>query len=351
MKSVSQIYEQMREAWVRETGTPLEETGELSLRLYTLATELYGLYVQNHWTLLQCFPQTATGDYLDKHGALRSITRNEAEKAGGTIRFYAQEARQTNLEIPKGTLCMTAAQVAFETTQAGVLLAGTTYVDIPAQAVEAGASGNVPPQSIWAMSVAPVGVSRCLNLQAFVGGADREEDASLRERVLDSFRRMPNGANAAYYEREALSFAPVAAANVLARNRGPGTVDVAIAQRAGTPSAELIQAVEAHLQKLREIAVNVKVIGPVQQVVPVSMRLTVSLGRNAQEVKEEATQALLDYFDGRRLGKAFLRAQLGQLVFSIDGVENYSITAPATDLPAVPGRLYLLGSLSIEVTT
>ena len=56
------------------------------------------------------------------------------------------------------------------------------------------------------MAVAPVGVSQVTNPEAFTGGADVEDDEALRARVLETFRRMPNGANAAFYEQEALSF-------------------------------------------------------------------------------------------------------------------------------------------------
>lgn len=50
--------------------------------------------------------------------------------------------------------------------------------------------------------------------------------------------RMPNGANAAFYQQEALSFPEVAAATVVARPRGVGTVDVFLATAAGLPTAD-----------------------------------------------------------------------------------------------------------------
>ena len=101
---------------------------------------------------------------------------------------------------------MTAAQVRFETTEAGVLKAGQTSAQVRARAVEPGAAGNAAAGTVRAMAVAPVGVSRCTNPEAFSGGLDAEGDESLRERVLETFRRMPNGANAAFYQQEALSF-------------------------------------------------------------------------------------------------------------------------------------------------
>ena len=96
---------------------------------------------------------------------------------------------------------MTAGLVRFATTQAAVLPAGELTVDVPAQALEPGAAGNVSAQTVVSMAVAPMGIASCTNPRAFAGGADGESDGELRERVLDTFRRLPNGANAAFYEQ------------------------------------------------------------------------------------------------------------------------------------------------------
>ena len=45
----------------------------------------------------------------------------------------------------------------------------------------------------------PIGVVQCTNPAAFSGGCDAESDEALRGRVLASYQRLPNGANAAYY--------------------------------------------------------------------------------------------------------------------------------------------------------
>lgn len=52
---------------------------------------------------------------------------------------------------------MTAAQVRFETTEAGVLKAGQTSAQVRARAVEPGAAGNAAAGTVRAMAVAPVG--------------------------------------------------------------------------------------------------------------------------------------------------------------------------------------------------
>lgn len=70
--------------------------------------------------------------------------------------------------------------------------------------------------------------------------------------------RLPNGANAAFYEQGALSFDQVAAASVLPRSRGRGTVDVVAATLEGMPDEELLGQLTDYFQQRREIAVDVR---------------------------------------------------------------------------------------------
>ena len=98
MKTVDEIYREMADRFAQETGMELAGTGEMAVRLYALAAQVYGLYQESAWTRKQCFPQTATGEELDKHGALRGITRNGASKAAGSLRFSIQAAGTEDLK-------------------------------------------------------------------------------------------------------------------------------------------------------------------------------------------------------------------------------------------------------------
>ena len=256
MKTVDEIYGELAAAFAGATGQTAGQDGDMAVRLYAVAAQVYALYVQADWTARQCFPQTASGEHLDQHAFLRGLERKEAAKAVGVIRFYVDQAGGTALTIPAGTVCMTAGLVRFETTEAAVLRSGSLYVDAAAQAVEPGTAGNAAAGTILTMAVAPVGVSRCSNPEGFAGGTDREDDETLRVRVLETFRRLPNGANAAFYEQGALSFPEVAAAAVLPRNRGIGTVDVVVATAVGSPDEDLLERLTAYFQERREIAVT-----------------------------------------------------------------------------------------------
>lgn len=244
MEELNAIYERMRAIFAEEAGFVPNNGCDAMVRLYALASEVQSLLAQADWVLDQSFPQTAVGQYLDYHAEMRALTRLPAAKATGVLRFSAPSAAVTDYEIDAGSVAMTSGGVRFETTEKATLAKGETYVDVPASAVEAGASGNAIAGAIHLMSVYPVGITQCTNPEAFSGGSDEESDEKLRERVLESYKRLPNGANAAFYEQEAMSFPNVAAAKAVGRARGIGTVDVYVSTHAGAVLDEADGAME-----------------------------------------------------------------------------------------------------------
>ena len=348
MKTVESIYQEMLSQFGACTGLEPIEGCDLAARLYAVAAQVYALYVQADWVIRQAFPQTAQGEYLDHHAQLRSLERKEAVAAQGIVRFTAGEAVEQERTIPKGTVCMTMGLVRFETTQDGVISAGMLTADVPVKALVAGTAGNVGAGTIVSMAVAPVGIASCTNPQPCTGGEDAEEDEALRARILDTFRRLPNGANAAFYEQGALSFEGVAAAVVIPRPRGTGSVDVVVATTSGQPDEELLEQLTDYFQARREIAVDVQVRAPQTKQVDVTVQVKAQEDADAGQVKQQVEQALRGWFTGKLLGQSVLLAQLGNLVYSCDGVENYVISAPGGDVVVETDVLPVLGTLKVE---
>ena len=351
MKEWTEIYEQMRGTFAQRAGFVPSEGCDSAVRLYALAAELQSLLMQADWVLDQSFPQTAQGMYLDYHAETRGITRAAAEKAAGTLRFAAADKVTAACPIEKGTVCMTAEGVRFETTEDAAIAVGSQWADVPAQAVEAGAGGNVIAGTVTLLSAMPVGVVQCTNPAAFSGGCDAESDEALRGRVLASYQRLPNGANAAYYEQEAMRYPGVAAAKAVGRARGIGTVNVVIATHAGVPDAALLAAVETDLQKKREIAVDVKVLAPAVETVAVTAALKAAPGYTFAEAKAGAQSALEALFTGELLGKSVTTARLLTLLCGVEGVENVHLTAPAADVAVGSTELPMLGTVTISELT
>ena len=322
MKTTEEIYQTLLAAFAQRAGFTPEADCDLAVRLYAAAAELQALGIQSEWVLDQSFPQTARGVYLDYHAQMRGIARTAATKAVGTLRFSVERAPSTALSIAAGTACMTEGETRFQTTAEAVLAAGELSVDAPAEALEPGRSGNAAAGTIVILTACPVGITGCTN-------------------------PAPSWPMAAWYEQTAMGHEGVAAARAVGRARGIGTVDVYIATAAGLPNGTLLAAVQADLQERREIAVDVQVKAPAAVEMDVSAELAVREGADFSAVKAAAEQALASFFSGRRLGGPVLLAELGDLLYHVEGVENYRLLAPAADLAAEDGTLPMLGRVTV----
>lgn len=347
MKNVEEIYQELLNAFAERTGFTPEAGCDLAVRLWVTAAQIQALGIQADWVLDQSFPQTAVGIYLDRHGAVRGVERLPATKAMGTIRFSAATPPTEMLTIPAGTVCMTSDGTRFQTVESVNMQDGSLTVDALAEAVESGSSGNVATGQVTILTACPISVIGCTNPKPFSGGSDAEDDEPFRKRILESYQRLPNGANAAWYEQTAMSYGGIAEAKAVGRPRGIGTVDVYVATENGLPSAELLAGLQKELQQKREIAVDVKVKVPTVQSVNVSLQVAPAEGVSFERAKNLVEQQITTFFTGHRLGKPVLLAELGSRIYELNEVKNYHISEPATDVKAAETVLPVLGTLRV----
>lgn len=348
MRTTESIYSALAETLAAGSGVVIAEGGDMSLRLHAVAAELFSLEVQADFVARQSFPQSAEGEYLDRHAELRGLTRGAAGKAAGQLRFYLSAPASAMLTVPKGTECRTAAGAAFVTTETGIIEAGSMGCTVAAEAVQPGIGGNAAAETVCFVILPPMGIAGVVNDAAFSGGSNEEDDESLRSRILASYRRLPNGANAAYYESKTMEYPGTAAVEVAPKRRGIGTVDVVFSMEDGMPNEAQVAQVQAILDAEREICVDVAVAAPTAAAVNVTAALTVAAGKTFAEVSAAAEAALHGFFTGKLLGKPVYRAKLEALLMGVDGVENCRLTAPAADVTAVQGRLPILGAVSFS---
>ena len=347
MRTIETIYEGLLADFRARVGFTPEAGCDLAVRLWAAAAELQALEMQADWVLDQSFPQTAQGTFLDRHGTMRGLERLKAVRSGGVLRFSVAAAPAMDIAIPAGTVCMTAAEVRVRTTEDAVLAAGQLRVEVPAEAVEPGSSGNLVPGTVRFLTACPVAVTAVNNLRAFTGGTDEEDDEAFRARILESYQRLPNGANTAWYEATAMGHPGVTAAKAVGRAEGPGTVNVYVTGEGGLPGEELLAGLQAEFREKREIAVTVKALAPTSKTVDVSVQVAPREGADKAAVLSSARKAVTDFFSGRLLGRAVLLAELGSRLYELEGVENYRFTAPAEDIPADSTVLPVLGTLRV----
>lgn len=195
----------MKTAYFEKCGENVAPFSDTSARLEAAASELFSLACRGEYILKQAFPQSASGEYLDFHGALRDITRKENSRSEGELTFYVNEAAQSDISIPSGTLCSKENEpfIQFETTENAVLLAGETSVTVGARATDGGREYNAPSGTVVTMVNAPAGLDGVTNSEDFSGGYDAESDSALRARILSSYS-IPQTAFSLESIREAL---------------------------------------------------------------------------------------------------------------------------------------------------
>lgn len=348
MKSADEIYQEMCSAYAELTGAAVRDGCDMAVRLYAAAAQMESLYVYNDWVKKQCFPQTADGEYLDNHAAMRGLKRIEATASEGEIRFSTSSAVEVELNVPIDTVCVTASGKRFITTESGTIAVGDTSCECKAIAMEKGTDGNVDADTIVFMQQVPVGISSCVNTSPFTGGIDGEDDESLRERILAAYRSLPNGANSAYYEKLALSVTGVEAVKVIPKKRGIGTVDVIITGLEGIPDSTLKNNVLSVINESREICVDVQVLGPDEVTVNVEISIDIDGGYDFTTVSNNVKVAIENYFNGKLLGCDVLRVKLGDIIYGVEGVHNYTISSPTSDTEVQADELPSLGTLTVN---
>lgn len=347
MKTIDEIYEAMLETYSQVTGFTMDGSADLAVRLYAAAAEIKSLYAYADWVKNQSFPQTATEQFLDYHGELRGLSRRPASKAQGKIRYYINEALDSDMVILSGYVCATAGLVRFVTTQSGVIKMGNTWTEVAAEAEKTGEAGNTEGGAISYMVTAPVGVAGCGNPLAFTGGAAEESDGDYRARILDSFVRLPNGANAAFYENRVLEHEGVAAVSIIPRYKGIGTVGVVVAGAGGETDPALLDEIYQDLQQIREIAVDITVLSPEEVPVAVDLQIQCDPGKDEAAVLSAVSDAVLGWFGGKRLAKPVYLAQLCSVIFSVNGVYNCKILSPVGDVDIKAYQMPVLDSFSV----
>ena len=228
MITYEEIYNRMLNDYNAQTGNYPSNSSDVAIRLKVLAGEIFSSYMNLDFIKKQMFLSTATGEYLDYHGAQRGLKRKSAAKATGYVNMGLNSSALRTLTIPKGTVVSTAGEnpVLFQTDADAVLMAGQSRVSVNCTAVEGGSSGNVRSYQISVIVTAVDGISVVSNPTVFTGGTDRETDEEFRRRIEDSIKNVSNGANEAYYRKLALSVDGVNGVEIIPKNRGVGTVDI-----------------------------------------------------------------------------------------------------------------------------
>lgn len=351
MKTTQEIYEQLCDAVAEKSGYAMEDTCDLAVRLYAAAAQLESLYAYADWTRRQAFPQSAAAEQLDQHAALWGLSRTDATCASGTLRLYVPQALSTAVTVAAGTIFATAQGVRYALDAACVIAAGSTYGEAAATCLQAGRVGNAPTGAICVLTQAPTHISAVRNPAAFTGGADAEDDERLRQRLMERISRVPNGANAAYYEAVALCCPGIRSARALPRYGGTGTVGLCVCDAQGGLKQQEEEAVFNALEERTELGITMSIFPPTLQAIDVTVNLFPVDGVNAADAIAAVETVIDGYFAEAKLGDGFFLSQLGSRIYQTDMVKNYVFALPVGDYDGADTVLIKPGTVTVQEGT
>lgn len=353
MESYEEILERMERTYREESGHCAGDVTDTGLRLKVLAGELYRLRAEIAWLRRQAFPDTAEGQWLDRHGNQRGVPRQEGTHAVGSIVFSRYLPLSFDVVIPKGTVCASSGElpVEYETTEEAVLAAGSLTVSAAARAAAAGPGGNLAAGRINTLVTPATGVNYVTNTVPFTGGRDREEDEAYRLRVLAAYREGSSGTNAAAYRDVALAYPGITSAAVKPRVNGAGTVGVYVWGQGSAPSAAVIQGLSAEFENRRELGVAVSVQAATAVSVAVTLRLRVAAGADSEKALADAEAAIRRHFAGLGVGSPVYKLDLERAVLAAAPVTGLEWGLNVHDVAGDPAKIPVPGTVSVEELT
>lgn len=307
-----------------------------------LAGAVHGLYGYLDWLAKQLFPDTAEREHLERWAGVWGVARRPAAAATGEVRFTGEDGRV----IPAGTQLQRDDGMEYATDAEAVIAGGESVVAVTAGS--AGADGNAEAGATLQLVSAIDGVEGEATVagDGLAGGADLESDSALRARLLQRIQAPPHGGSAADYVSWALEVPGVAAAWTREAWMGLGTVGVLFTvddEGDPIPTPEDIDRVTDHIAARRPVTAEVHVIAPTS--VPLDPEIEVT--PNTEAVRAAIRAEIEDLLERVRApGVTVKVSQIHRAIALAEGIEDYTLIAPAADVTHEPQEVPVMGEIA-----
>lgn len=351
METYSSILQKMQNKFKELAGYDVDEASDVGIRIRVLAAEIYSAYTNLEWLKTQMFAQTATGERLDLHAQQRGLQREEPTSSYGTLTFSRTSARGYSVEIPAGTICSTTGvnPIKVITLESGIISDTGTTVTVSAKSVDQGSVANLSADSVTVFVTAIAGVDSVTNDDAFIGACDAEDDEVLRKRLMESYENLSTGSNSEFYKQIALNHNDIKSASVFPMNRGTGTVDIFVASIGSVPDSDTIAEIQADIDKLKGVNVDAKVLPAVTSEINITANISIDPNYNSSDVIENCKTAIRNYFNSLNIGDNLFSVAIGNAIFNVDGVINYTFPSSSGYDTSIDGAsIAILGTLTIN---
>lgn len=296
------------------------------------------------WAFLQVFADTCEAEYLERWASIWNINRKGSSKAHGQVKFKGDDGAI----VPKNTLLLHSPSGLQFKSLAEVKILNKEAL-APIEAVNGGINGNLG-AGLKLNLVSPIAglLSDVLITNGLIGGADEEDDESLRQRLLDRLRKPPRGGAKHDYEFWAKEVPGVTRAWCFPLYAGIGTVGLCILSDNSDdgifPNAELIKNVKDYIDTVRPASVKEFLVFAPEQF---ELNLKIAIKPNSEAVKISVRKELAVYLDrtATASGLNLYLSNLSQVISHASGEEAHKIINPPIDIEVPEGFFPVLGDI------
>lgn len=253
----------------------LAQADPYRLIMYACAMQIYQAMQYADYAGKMSFLTYARGDYLDNLAALKGVKRIENKAAVTVLKFSIESPIESAISIPAGCRVTNGNDVFFVTDEYAEIHPGEIEVVVSATCTDPGTVGNGFAAGELKVLVNTIPyIASVTNTVTTYGGADREDDESLRNRVYSYPNSYSSAGSMAAYEYHTKTTFPEVH-DVMIRSENPGEVDIYFICDGGeTPGEALIQKVKEHLEDRNIRPLTDKVVVRAPQTMEYDVKMT-----------------------------------------------------------------------------
>jgi len=298
------------------------------------------------------FIETAEDEFLERRGDKWGITRDQKKIASGPLIMYGDNGTV----IPVGTIWLNDDGGEYKTLTGETIAAGQAQTDV--QALKAGLSYNREENDTLTISTPIAGLINegGVGTGGIVGGADKETDISMRERIKARVQHEAMGGNDSDY-KEWMKDTPGVAVNkswIFGNVLGPATVACYFrVDPWDSPSVPQIALVQANIDVHKPLGATPTALAPTEA----DISITVTATPNTAPVRTAIKDSLVDFFEKRTdVGETLYLSNLDEAISLATGEVSHTITelkkngdiVPTDDITMATGELPILDSLTVN---
>jgi len=298
--------------------------------------------------------ENLSGDELAQRIKERTgIERKEATRAIGSVFVMGTGT------IHVGDLFETSGGTQFRSVERrNIAVSGMVKVE----AVEAGANGNVPANTITLFPVTLAGFTAVNNISPTEDGFDAESDKDLLTRYYERIRTPATSGNKAHYKSWAKEVPGVGDARVIPLWNGDNTVKIVIIDSDKRPASEaIVKAVQDHIdpgvtgtgEGEAPLGAFTTVTSAAGVPIDVSVTITLSDGYSTQQAIDNILSSLVLYLKEIAFVETIVSyAKVGAAILESEGVEDYSalrVNDGTSNISIQNEEVAVVGTVTVDV--